>query len=225
MSDYHFQLAVGHYRAREVPQALRELLAALEQNPDNADALYLLGFIYQGRGDFEMAETYYRQAIEIRPDAYDIQNNLGTVYLEQERWDEAAVIFRELTRAPTYLTPEHALNNLGWAQYNLGLYREALDNFELAVEFQPEHCLAWNNQGLAWERLDNLPDARRAYDAAVRRCDDYPEPRYNLAMIALNVDGDTETARTLLQECVDAQPESNLGRRCLEYLEALGPVP
>ena len=221
LSDYHYQLAVGHYRAREVPYALRELLTSIGLNEDNTSALYLLGFIYQGRRDFEMAEQYYLQALGLNPELHEIKNNLGTVYLEQSRWEEAATLFRELTRVPTYMTPEHALNNLGWAQYNLGLYRDALTNFQLAVEFGPDHCLAWNNQGLAFEALDNLTDARRAYQQAIRRCDEYPEPHYNLAIIAMNVDQNVEEAIALFQACVDAAPDSRFGTRCQEYLDAI----
>jgi type IV pilus assembly protein PilF len=221
LSEYHYQLSVGHYRAREVPYALRELLTAIDLNPENTSALYLLGFIYQGRRDFEMAEQYYLQALALDPELHEVKNNLGTVYLEQSRWEEAVTIFRELTRTPTYMTPEHALNNLGWAQYNLGMYRDALTNFQMAVEFGPDHCLAWNNQGLAFEALGNVSDARRAYEQAIRRCDDYPEPNYNLAIMAMNVDENLEEATVLFEACVAAAPDSAFGTRCQEYLNAM----
>ena len=46
---YHYDLGRSYFSEKQIPQALRELLLALESKPDNADALHLLGFIYMGR--------------------------------------------------------------------------------------------------------------------------------------------------------------------------------
>lgn len=54
-SDFHYQLAIGHWQAQEIPTAINELQQALQLHPDNIDALFLLGFIYQGRLNY--AET------------------------------------------------------------------------------------------------------------------------------------------------------------------------
>lgn len=224
-ADYHFQLAIGHWRAGENPLALRELQQALEIHPEHIDALHLWGFIYMGRRDYEEAELYFQRALEVDDERWDIHNNLGTVYLAQERWEAAAEIFRMLSRVPTYETPAHAYNNLGWAQFNLGLTRDALANFQLATEFGPDHCKAWNNLGLAWEELGNMPEARRAWEVAVDLsvCDTFAEPYYHLGVAVLDLDGDLPRAQELFDACVEAEPGSSVSRRCEEYLAAIGP--
>ena len=217
-SDFHYQLAIGHYQAREIPIAIQELFTALEFYEDNADALFLLGFIYQGRLDYDQAEDYYVRALEIRPEWPEVQNNLGVVYLSQERWDDAIVIYEELVRNPTYQTPGHAHNNLGWALYNLGLVDDALEQFELAVMFQPEHCLAYNNQGIILDEQGHHRDAQRAFENAIDRCEEYAEPRYRLGVILVQTGSDYERAEQLFQECYDTMPDSSYGQRCAEYL-------
>ena len=142
------------------------------------------------------------------------------VLISDKMSPRAAEIFRELTRNPTYVTPGHAHNNLGWAYYNMGMRDEALEQFQLAVMFQPEHCLAYNNQGMIYEEMGNVRQAERAYESAISRCADYPEPRYRLGVI-LSASGDysdLSRAHDLFQECYDASPESSYGQRCLEYL-------
>ena len=217
-SRYHFELAQGHYRASEIPVAIRELLTSLDLNPDNVDALFLLGFIHHGRREFAEAERRYARAVDLAPERYDIQNNLGTVFLEQSRWEEALEVYEDLISEPTYMTPGHAHNNLGWAHYNQGRCREALDHFDFAIMFQPDHCLAYNNRGLALECVGDVREASRAYEGAVERCATYQEPRYRLAMLLLQLDRQVERAYTLLEECNDIMPESDYGRRCLEWL-------
>lgn len=217
-SDFHYQLSIGHWRANEVPTAIRELNTALGLNADNVQALFMLGFIYQGRRNYAEAERLYLRAIELAPERYDIQNNLGVIYLEQERWLDAEEVFRALTAAPTYTTPGHAYNNLGWALFQQRFHAEALENFDLAILFQPEHCLAYNNKGLVLEELRNYRPAVGAYDEAITRCEDYQEPYYRLAMLLIRLDRETERAFELLDSCVEMGENTPIGMRCFEYV-------
>ncbi|MCB9508106.1 MAG: tetratricopeptide repeat protein [Myxococcales bacterium] len=217
-ADFHYQLSIGHWRAHEVPNAIRELNTALELDPNHQEALYLLGFIYQGRYNFAETERLYRRALEVRPDWYEVMNNLGTVYLMQERWPEAEELFRDLVAAPTYSTPGHAYNNLGWSVYKQGRVSEALEYFMLATRFQPELCLAYNNQGIANAELGNPRGAVEAYGEAISRCADYQEPRYRLALLLYDLGRDADRASALLEECVALGDTTPIGRRCDEYL-------
>lgn len=219
-SDFHLQLAYGHWGGGEVPQAIEELRVALAIDPQNAEAHYMLAFIFSGRQMHNESIQHYRQALLIRPEWHEVRNNLGVVFLQLERWEDAIAIFEELTQVPEYATPGHAYNNLGWAQLNLGLTREALSSFEMATYLQPTLCLAYNNQGIALERLERLREAIEAYSIAVRRCEGYAEPRYRLARLHQR-DGEYTEARALFEECIQLVPEANLGRRCREYLEQL----
>ncbi|MFT4704800.1 MAG: Tfp pilus assembly protein PilF [Bradymonadia bacterium] len=216
-SDFHYRLSIGHYNAQEVPIAIRELNHSLELNPENVDALYLLGFIYQGRRDYEEAERLYTIALSLADERHDIRNALGTVYLETERWEAAEELFRALTRIPTYFTPGHAHNNLGWALMSQGDHSQAVEQFELAVLFQPELCPAYNNRGIAQEELGLLRAAERAYEDAIERCSSYAEPRYRLGVLLWR-EGEIEAAEELFEECEDMGPNSDFGRRCAEYL-------
>lgn len=45
-------------------EATEQFLAVLEKNSKNAEALYLLGVLYQGNKQYEAASTHYRAAIE-----------------------------------------------------------------------------------------------------------------------------------------------------------------
>jgi len=215
-ADFHYQLAQGYFQNGEVPFAIRELQLTLEVIPDHVGALYLLGFIYQGRMDYPMAESYYEAALDVFPGRFDIRNNLGSVYLAQSRWADAEDTFRALTREPTYSTPGHAHNNLGWALYEQGRTREAIDQFEMALMFQPDLCLAWNNAGLAWAEMGNAIEARHYLQNAVDRCNDYAEPRYRLAQLLIATGGDPADAVELFEECVELGSE--WARRCAEYL-------
>jgi Tfp pilus assembly protein PilF len=217
-SDFHYQLAIGHWQANEGPIAIRELNTSLEINPNNEEALFLLGFIYQGRRAYAEAERLYRRALVVRPDWHEVLNNMGVVMLEQERWIEAEELYRDLTNMPTYATPGHAYNNLGMALYEQRIYSDALANFDLALMFQPQHCLAHNNRGMVLEELGNDRAAAGAYEDAIEQCDDYQEPRYRLPLLLMRLGRDQERALELLTECVELGTDSPIGLRCQEYV-------
>ncbi len=217
-SDFHYQLAIGHWQANEGPIAIRELNTSLEINPDIEDALFLLGFIYQGRRAYAEAERLYRRALEVRPEWHEVMNNMGVVMLEQERWVEAEDLYRQLTNMPTYATPGHAYNNLGMSLYEQRLYADALANFDLALLFQPQHCLAHNNRGMVLEELGNDRAAAGAYEDAVEQCEEYQEPRYRLPLLLLRLDREHERATELLTECVELGEDTPIGLRCQEYV-------
>jgi Tfp pilus assembly protein PilF len=220
-SDFHYQLSLGHFRAREIPQAIEELFTALRLNPDNAEAHFMLGFIFQGRRELDQAVTEYQTALRLRPGWFEVINNLGTAYLELEDWELASQTFEPLTREPTYRTPGTAHNNLGWALFNLHRYDEALDHFRSAIRFQPDLCLAYNNQGHTFEVLGQLGEAKRALQAGLDRpaCKKYAEPRYRLANLLI-AEGDVDRAVALFRECADAEPSSPFAERCREYVDS-----
>jgi Tfp pilus assembly protein PilF len=183
----------------------------------------MLGFIFQGRQEYTRAIVEYRRALELRPGWFEVRNNLGSIYLATSDWQQAIDIFGPLTDEPTYRTPGNAHNNLGWALYKMRRYDEAAEHFRSAVQFQPELCQGYNNQGLTYEALGQLADARKAYESCVARpgCKRYAEPRYRLANLMLSA-GDVEGALTQFQSCAEAEVGTQFADSCREYLKAAG---
>ena len=222
-SDFHYQLSLGHYRAREVPHAIEELTEAIRLYPQNPDAHFMLGFIFQGRQEYTRAIVEYRRALELRPGWFEVRNNLGSIYLATADWQAAIDIFLPLTEEPTYRTPGNAHNNLGWALFKMRRYDEAAEHFRSAVQFQPELCQGYNNQGLTYEALGQPADARKAYESCLARsgCKRYAEPRYRLANLLLT-SGDVEGALAQFQSCAEAEVGTQFADSCREYLKAAG---
>jgi tetratricopeptide (TPR) repeat protein len=88
-------------------------------------------------GDYAKAETLLKQAIEINPAGPEAYINLGTVYLKQDKWEEAAAVYKEAAE----LQPENeALTyNLGIAYHQIardakakGDGPKAKENYQLA---------------------------------------------------------------------------------------------
>jgi Tfp pilus assembly protein PilF len=48
-----------------------------------------------------------------------------------------------------------------------GLWKEAANRFEKAIELDPAYGAAWNDLGISYEQLGRFEDARKAYDKAL----------------------------------------------------------
>lgn len=216
-AEWHYKMGSGYFDNHKVHRAMQHLNKALEKDPEMAKAHFLLGFIYSGRKKYHEAVQHYKKALDLKSDYHQAKNNLGSVYLSMERWEDAAKIFRELIDTSMYPTPELAHNNLGWAQYNMGKYKRAIDHFEKAVFLKPEMCLAYNNLGLAHEARGDFSEAADRYREAIRKCPtNYPEPHFNLAKI-LQRRGNP-TAQKHFEKCAEKAGETTLAERCSEYL-------
>jgi protein O-GlcNAc transferase len=94
-------------------EALTHLRAALNIQPDFADAWVELGNISHKNGALGEAEKAFRQALQYSPSLEGVYYNLGNVYQRGGRFVEAIAQYREtLCRDPTFAD---AYNNLGQA--------------------------------------------------------------------------------------------------------------
>lgn len=216
-AEWHYEMGQGYFESNETTHAIRELVQAVEINPEYAEAHYLLGFIYMGRRDYTRSVHHFRRTLAIDPGYHFAKNNLGTVYLAMERWEDAAVLFQELLDEILYTTPELAHNNLGWAYFQMGRNAEALEHLRMAVFLSPDMCLAENNMGQVYEQMSNQSDAIRHYRRAIEKCPrNYQEPHYRLGRL-LQEQGN-QNAGAHFQRCIEIQPNTDMAERCRQFL-------
>lgn len=218
--DIDYEMAVNYFNAGETSMAIRSLALVLSSDPDHADANHLMGFIRLGRRQYDEAITHFKRALEVNPNMLNCKNNLGTAYMFQERWEDAAVIFEELAKSPLYTSPWIAYGNLGWAYYKMGMLPEALDQTRLAVDVNPKFCLGLNNLGIILEEMKRDAEAVKNYKEAIEYCPSYPEPNFHLGMIDAN-NGNIPSAYKYFKRCHELTPKSDLGEQCLKYAESI----
>jgi tetratricopeptide (TPR) repeat protein len=66
-------------------KATRYLKRHLKKNPDDADALNMMGYSLRKLEDFEDSEEYYLRALEIEPEHLGANEYLGELYLQTGR--------------------------------------------------------------------------------------------------------------------------------------------
>jgi protein O-GlcNAc transferase len=150
-------------RLDEAESVYRRIL--LDQ-PNNPDALHLLGVIaYQRKQNNEAIELITR-AIAMGNRVSEYRNNLGNAYLAQGRIEEAEACYRKALK----LNPKYAdaHNNLGNALKEQGKLQEAVQSYRRALKLDANRAEIHNNLGLVLEGLGEAEQAIEQYQKAIR---------------------------------------------------------
>lgn len=75
-----FQAADTLYRQGEYDKAIGKANEAVGKNPDNVDAIFLIGVIHHRGNRYQEALTYYRMTVEKKPSHMKAHYNLGIIY-------------------------------------------------------------------------------------------------------------------------------------------------
>jgi Flp pilus assembly protein TadD len=185
--------AMTHHRAGRIQQAETLYRQILEQDPAQADALYLLGLIASQAGHHDAAIELLERAIRARPGVAQFHIVRGRVLAAAGRSQAAVDSFREATRLQPDSPDAH--NGLGIALDASGAHEEALDAFRRAVELRGDFAVAHYNLGNTLHELGRIDASIDAYRRAIAIEPRDPEMHTNLGqalMDRLDVDGALE---------------------------------
>jgi len=130
----------GQGRLEEAEEIYRRVLKI---KPDHADAMNLLGVIYQARGKYDEAIEILGKAIINSPHVADYHSNMAAAQLAKGL---PASAIHHASRACT-LDPDlgKAHHNMGNGLFALGRANEAVRSFVKAIETDPSNDLFWSN--------------------------------------------------------------------------------
>ncbi len=173
-------------------EALREIEAALEINPNNASWHAHHGFLLDELGRTEEAIRAYRQSLDLDPDDAEVSIALGVDLAKLERFSEALNIFEELARQDSDFEPAYC-NRISIYTL-LGRHDQAEEMFYLSQELEPDcpHCFFHIGSSLATR--GQTERALYCWNRVLQIDPQYPGVRQNIAR-AHRVQGKPEIAK------------------------------
>jgi len=156
----------------------------LLENPDNADAIHLLGVIFFQKSNLDEARDHLVHAIALNRRVALYHANLGRIEKARGEITSAIAAYRQ----SLILTPEQADINsdMAAALVDAGDYAEALKYSEHALKLQPRFVAATFNRGMALVGLGDLKAAAHAFEQAVQLDDRYIDAWFQLARVYHN---------------------------------------
>jgi tetratricopeptide (TPR) repeat protein len=157
-------------RHRQAEAIYRQVLKA---QPDNADALHLLGVLARQSGQPAAAIELIQRAISLNGRNPSYHANLGTALEVSERRDDAIAAYRRALDIKADYPEAHF--KLGAALEAAGQHGEAAPSFRRAIECKPDYAEAHHMLGTVLAALGRTEDAIAAQQKALEINPDYPE--------------------------------------------------
>ncbi len=198
-----------HYQHGDFAQALHLLRTLLRQYPDEAGLLSMAGACAWALGDIASAERDWQLALQQQPAASQIWSNLGVLYKQQQRYQEALSAFQQaLSLAPE--TPGLLLN-LGNLYQECGETAAAEQAFMSALERSPDQAAPYVHLATLWQAQQRWSEAEQAYQLALQIAPDDASAHNNLADLYYEL-GELGAAREHIQACLASAPDHAVAR-------------
>ena len=175
------------------------------------------GSVFFQRGYFEQAQAFFALALRDDPASAEAQYGLGSAYLKKGQRAEARQCFERTVKLTASYpdTLPNAWNNLGLMAAQDGQMAEATDDFQRALQLNPEHEIALENLGNAYRQQKQWEQARAAFERALAVNPESPGANYGLAMVFAAADDEQHTYE-YLQRALQFRPDyqeamNNLG--------------
>jgi tetratricopeptide (TPR) repeat protein len=165
------------------------------------------GAAYFERGYLDQAEASFRSALRDDPSSAEAHYGLGSVYLKQEKLNDARDRFtRAVKLNGSYPeTLPNAWNNLGLIATREGRIDEAIGYFQEALKINSDYWIALENIGNAYRQQKRWDEARAALERAAAIQPRDPEVNYSLGMVFAQTD-DTGRAYEYLRKSLEYRP-------------------
>jgi len=207
------KIAVRHHQAGQLQPAEQIYRQVLQTDPNQADALHLLGVIAHQVGQNQDAVDYIGRAIASNPNNASFHANLGDVYRALRQLEEAVAAYRRaLQIKPDYA---EAQNNLGIALQEQGKLEEAVAGYRRALQINPRNAQAHVNLGNVCLVNGQLDQAVASYRQALRIQPNFAMAHNNLGN-AIMEQGELDQAVAAYRRAVEIDPayvdaHNNLG--------------
>lgn len=120
----HF-IGIAKMQTNRYPEAEPFMIEALKLDPNNADILGSLGYIYHELNEVDKSDEFYKKALTLMPESALLNNNYAYTMAEQNRDLQKA---KKMSEYSLSIEPDNAsfLDTYGWILYKLGDLENAI---------------------------------------------------------------------------------------------------
>ena len=145
-------------------EAVEYYLKALEREPENSIYLSNTGLAYQRLQDWDNAIRYYELLIQQKPDDHQTLNGIGVIYHNKKDYFRAIEYYKralEIKKEWLYYS------NIALAYTYLGLVNQAIENYKLSNELNPDDYYNWNELGILYYNAGRSDEAIECYKRSI----------------------------------------------------------
>lgn len=181
-SSCYYYLGLCHIEIEDYPLAISYFDSALVHSENNPDILTSRALAKEKSGEYVLAIADYKKALEIDPyhilAKYNLSLLVANHYSEMNLKDSLTKI---ISNEPIVSYP---FAQRGFLNFNQNRYKEALDDFSIALKLEPDNSEYLLNRARTYIKLNELEKADKDLTSALELDPSNGQVYFNLAVIA-----------------------------------------
>ncbi len=215
--QYQYEKGAIALRYGLTDEAIRYGKLAVSIDPEHLNSWNLLGSAYYTKGEYGLSAEAYGKAAVLKPDAADIQRNLGMAWIE----------LKETEKAKAALKIAHDLNGDAEAAYFLSRlyyfekrYDEALDYAVKSIQKNGASAKAYNLKGVILNQMGRFPEAAGSFQAGLVLAPEDIGLQVNLGIAYINTN-ETAKAKAVFEAVLPKIEQAVLKTQVENYLKSI----
>ena len=152
-------------KGNDLELALNKVKSLFLEFPSSDILFNLRGTIFLKKKEYETAQINFSEALKINPNFISAKINLGVVYQNLGKNEEALKCFKEITKINN--TIPAAYNNMGFILYTQNKYSEAINELKKAIDLKKNYAEAFLNLGMVYLNLKKYKEAIKFFDQSL----------------------------------------------------------
>ena len=184
---------------QEIQKSILTNIDILQKNPENPNALFLLGLALHSKNENIKAAALLSRAVSLKLENEEVYSTLGSIYKslgnleEANNYEKKAIAFN-----PDYIDGYY---NIGCNLLSLGKNNDAIKKFRKTISLNPNHYMAHNNLGVAMHNIKLFQEAMESFNNSLSIKPDYPAPYLSMGN-TLREMNQTDAAATSFQKAI-----------------------
>ena len=218
----HYTLGISYLREPNYSLALKEFMLAAKANPDDPNIHLSMGQTYQLVRAYDDAEKSYKKALRLSDASFVpiCQNNLGALYLDMKRWDDAIFYFTLASKNLLFQNPDVANAGIGFAHFNKADILTAISFYKKSLGSNPTYATAHMRLAEAYEAFGKSDLALKEYQEVVKYAPNNPVVQFQYGLTSAKL-GKKNQAVQAFREVIRIAPDSEEARLALDHIKLL----
>jgi type IV pilus biogenesis/stability protein PilW len=219
-AEYHYKLGISALNEQNPTEALKELLQAEKFNDRDPEIQNALAQAYWSKQAPDLAEERFKRAIALSSNDPKYYNNLGALYLEVERYDDAIRAFQAAADNLLFDRQEMAWTGIGLAYFQKQDYPAAQRAYRKAMAINPRYYLAPFRLGELYYNQERTAEALEMFTRTTQLAPTFPDGFYWLGLVYMKLK-EPAKAKPAFLEVIRLAPKSDNARLAANYLKII----
>lgn len=180
----YINLSLAYYRNAQYKNCITASFEALKQNPNSYEAYNNICAAYNELGYWQKAIHAGEKAITINSKDPLANNNLKISYLGKEKFNQQIIAFKNKIKTNPN---ENIYIEFGNIYYNAGEFESAIKMYTMALQYNKNSVLAYNNICSSYNELEKWEKAKESCMKALKIDSTYVLSQNNLKIATSNL--------------------------------------